>query len=86
MYPSPGSQLAQAESGFTVTIQSGQGGGKTLSVANSSGGSLLKRSFVSTDHVYWVETSYGDDAPGQDANYGDDAYILTDAQGYITQK
>ncbi len=86
IYPTAASQAGLAEDGFSITVKPGQSGGKTLVVGAAAGGTLATKSFLNTDRVYWIETSYGDDAPGQDANYGDDGYILTDAQGYITQK
>ncbi|MDA8346152.1 MAG: hypothetical protein M0Z66_11785 [Thermaerobacter sp.] len=87
LYPTTASQTLQAESGFTITIKSAAGGQKSLDIQSAvAGGPGLQKTFNATDKVYWIETSFGDDGPGQDANYGDDAYILTDAQGYITQK
>lgn len=87
IYPQVNSQAALAESGFTVKIGNGSSGEKTIDVQTSvPGGGGLHNQFRATDKVYWVETSFGDDGPGQDANFGDDMYIMTDAQGYITQK
>ena len=86
LYPTLAAQATQAEDGFTITVTPGQGGKNSLDIKGAAGGgSLVHRSILATDKVYWIETSYGDDAPGQDANFGDDGYVLTDAQGYVTQ-
>lgn len=86
VFPRASGQLAQAEAGFQIGVQPASAGKEQLVVKSSSGATLLQRSFLSTDRAYWIETSYGDDGPGQDANLGDDGLVLTDAQGHITQK
>ncbi len=87
VYPAAAAQATQAESGFNITVKPAAGGGATLSIQSAlAGGAAVTKTFQAGDKVYWIETSYGDDAPGQDANYGDDGYVLTNAQGYITQK
>lgn len=88
VYPAtPSGQAITAEDGFSVTVHRASGSTVLLDVQSQfSGGPSLKKQVLATDRVYWVETSYGDDAPGQDANLGDDGVVLTDAHGYITQK
>lgn len=88
VYPAtPSGQAVTAEDGFSVTVRRTSAGTVLLDVQSQfSGGPSLKKQVLATDRVYWVETSYGDDAPGQDANLGDDGVVLTDAHGYITQK
>lgn len=46
---------------------------------------VLTKVFASSYRLYFIETSFGDDAPGTDLNGGDDSLILTDASGYIIQ-
>jgi hypothetical protein len=86
LFPTAAAQAPQAEDGFSITVKPGQNGENTLVIGAAGGGTLATKAFLASDKVYWIETSYGDDGPGQDANYGDDGYILTDVQGYITQK
>lgn len=86
VYPAPATQLSQAQAGFQIAVQPVSTSEKKVVIKNQSGGTALQQNFLASDHAYWIETSYSDDAPGQDANFGDDGFLLTDAQGYITQK
>ena len=87
IYPAAAAPLSQAEAGFTIAVHAATPGQKKVVITNQIGGvTALAQTFRSTDRAYWIETNYGDDGPGQDANLGDDGFILTDAQGYITQK
>ena len=87
IYPSASSQLTQADAGFQISVQPASATQRKVVVKSQLGGNTaLQQNFLASDRAYWIETSYGDDAPGQDANLGDDGFVLTDAQGYITQK
>ncbi len=87
VYPTPAAQLSQAEAGFQIAVHQVSASERKVVISNQlGGGTALQQNFLATDHAYWIETSYGDDAPGQDANLGDDGFVLTDAHGYITQK
>ncbi len=87
IYPSPASQLSLADAGFQITVHQVSSSEKKVVITSQlGGGTALQQNFLASDHAYWIETSYGDDGPGQDANLGDDGFVLTDAQGYITQK
>ena len=87
VYPTPTAQLSQAESGFQIAVHQVSPSERKVVITNQLGGvTALQQNFLASDRAYWIETSYGDDAPGQDANLGDDGFVLTDAQGYITQK
>lgn len=39
----------------------------------------------SGEKLYFIETSYGDDAPDNDYSLGDDAGVIVDSEGYIVQ-
>jgi hypothetical protein len=87
IYPTQAAQLSQAEAGFQIAIHQVSPSERKVVISNQlGGGTALQQNFLASDHAYWIETSYGDDAPGQDANLGDDGFVLTDAHGYITQK
>ena len=87
VYPTPGAQLGQAEAGFQISVRQLSAIERKVVITNQLGGvTALQQNFLASDRAYWIETNYGDDAPGQDANLGDDGFVLTDAQGYITQK
>ncbi len=87
VYPSASSQLTQADAGFQISVHPASASERKVVIRSQLGGSTaLQQNFQASDRAYWIETSYGDDAPGQDANLGDDGFVLTDAQGYITQK
>lgn len=88
IYPSRSSSAVQAaEDGFTIHVAPTSGGMLLISIKSQfPGGPSLQQKALGTDHVYWVEANYGDDAPGQDGNLGDEGVLLTDAQGYIVNK
>jgi hypothetical protein len=86
IYPKTSPQLNLAEAGFQINVHQVSPLQEKVVISNQlGGGTALQQSFRATDRAYWIEASYGDDAPGQDANLGDDGFVLTDAQGYITQ-
>jgi hypothetical protein len=82
IYPgTPSSAASQALVGFQVSFKSlGNGKEQITIVAN---GQSQTASFNATDKLYFVETRMGDDGFGQDNNFGDDGFILTDAGGHI---
>lgn len=88
IYPSMSSSALQgAEDGFSIHVAPTSGGMLLISIKSQfPGGPSLQQKALGTDHVYWVEANYGDDAPGQDGNLGDEGVLLTDAQGYIVNK
>lgn len=86
MFPAkPSQQALVAEAGFSIKVQPSTGGKDTISIQSQfSGGPSVTKAFLATDKVYWIEASFGDDAQGEDVNLGDDGWLLTNAQGYIT--
>lgn len=88
VYPAkPSQQALIAETGFNIKVHPSAGGTDTISIQSQfSGGPSVTKSFLATDKVYWFEASFGDDAQGADVNLGDDGWLLTNAQGYITTK
>jgi hypothetical protein len=49
------------------------------------GTALTSQVFPRADRLYFIETSFGDDAPATDLNGGDDGIIMTDQAGHILQ-
>ena len=83
IYPgTPSAQAQQALSGFQVSFKSLAGGKEQVTI-NTAGGQSQSASFQATDKLYIIETRTGDDGFGQDTNYGDDGFILTDQGGHI---
>jgi hypothetical protein len=80
----PSTTAKAAETGLAVTVHR-QGGGINVA-AGIAGQALPAPTYYPTGtKVYIVEASMGDDSGGADYNLGDDALLVTDAQGRILQ-
>jgi len=79
------SQTRLATAGFDIHVTP-SGGTITLSVsAIGSTQGPQTSSYPATDHVYFIEASFGDDSGNSEYNYGDDGVVVTDASGRIVQ-
>lgn len=79
------STTKQALSGFDVSVKRA---GSTIRVTVALIGSPqpgVDQTYPAEDHVYFVETSLGDDSGNGEFNLGDDGIVITDAQGRIVQ-
>ncbi|MGD0321783.1 MAG: hypothetical protein ABSC00_09325 [Acidimicrobiales bacterium] len=56
----------------------------SVSAAGSTQGAQTS-TYPVTDHVYFIEASFGDDSGNSEYNYGDDGVVVTDASGRIVQ-
>jgi len=86
LYPgTPSTTARQALAGFSFTAQPSQGSVTfTLSFAGGSQPPISK-SYPASDHIYFIEASFGDDSGNAEYNFGDDGYIATDASGHVVQ-
>lgn len=86
IYPGPlDANARRALAGFTASFDPGSQGVTMTISAVGSGQPPLRRTFDSSDKVYFVETRWGDDDVRSNAefNFGDDGLILTNADGRI---
>ncbi len=84
LYPGTPSQTARlALSGFSYKVKNE--GGSIVFTLNVLGGSQapITNTYPASDHVYFVEASFGDDAQNTEYNYGDDGLVVTDASGHV---
>lgn len=86
LYPgSPGPSTRQALAGFTFTAHlSGSSVDFTL-YASGSSQPVSKNNYPETDHIYFVEANFGDDANNTEYSYSDDGVVVTDASGRVVQ-
>ena len=84
LYPGTPSQTARlALSGFSYKVKSeGSSIVFTLDVLGASQAPITN-TYPASDHVYFVEASFGDDAQNTEYNYGDDGLVVTDASGHV---
>jgi cytoskeletal protein RodZ len=86
LYPGPqNSQTKLATAGFKIRITPNQG---TVTVSVTSTGSSQApqvSTIASSDKVYFIEASFGDDSNDSEYNMGDDGLIFTNAAGRIVQ-
>ncbi len=86
IYPSKETASAQlALSGFKYSIHHRGSEISINLVASGSGQSALQKVYPSSDKLYFVDTTLGDDSGGSDYSYGDDGLIATDSSGHIVQ-
>lgn len=79
------SRTRQATAGFTVQVNP-HAGVIVVSIAPAgSNQSAQTATYPSSDRVYFIETTFGDDATDVDYNGGDDGLVVTNAQGYVVQ-
>jgi hypothetical protein len=84
LYPgstSANAKLALAGFSFTAT-PSGSSVRFTLSVTGG-GQAPQTNTYPSTDHIYFIEASFGDDSGNAEYNFGDDGVVVTDATGHV---
>lgn len=85
----PGQESSQARlatAGFDVHVTPASGGTITVSVsATGSTQGAQTSTYPATDHVYFIEASFGDDSGNSEYNNGDDGVVVTDASGRIVQ-
>lgn len=81
---SPGAAAKAALTGLSISVK--QQGSVLLVTANVNGQPTQPaRSYAGGARVYVVEASLGDDSNNTDYNLGDDALVVTDANGGIVQ-
>lgn len=87
VYPGPlTSQARQATAGFAIRVSPHSSSTIELSVAaRGSGQAPQTASFPSSDRVYFIEATLGDESGRLDYNFGDDGVVVTDARGHIVQ-
>jgi len=74
-----------ALAGFKYVIHT-QGAGIALKLTVAgSGQTAAQKSYPSTDKIYFIDTTLGDDSGDADYSYGDDGLIATNASGHIVQ-
>ncbi len=74
-----------ALSGFGYSIRQ-RGSDIVLNlVVSGSGQSAIQKSYPTSDKLYFIDTTLGDDSGGSDYSYGDDGLIATDSSGRIVQ-
>jgi hypothetical protein len=83
----PGSPSTAAQAALTGLIVSVKRQGSTLLVTANVNGQPAQpaRGYAGGARVYVVEASLGDDSNNTDYNLGDDALVVTDANGGIIQ-
>jgi len=79
--PSATARLALAGFSFTAT-PSGSTVQFSLSVVGS-GQPAQRKSYPVSDHIYFIEASFGDDSGNAEYNFGDDGVVATDATGHV---
>lgn len=87
IYPYNSSTPRTAYSGFNITTGEIVNGNVTVRIANYLNQSQnVSYSFLSTDRLYYIDTSFGDDsAPSGEYSLGDDGAVLTNSTGYIVK-
>lgn len=87
LYPGQESNQARlATAGFDVKVTPSSAG--TIAVSVSGAGTnqgAQTSSYPASDHVYFIEASFGDDSGNSEYNGGDDGLVVTDATGRIVQ-
>ena len=83
----PGSPSAAAKTALTgLSVSVRKNGSALLVTANVNGQQAQPpRTYAGGARVYIVEASLGDDSGNTDYNLGDDALVVTDANGGIIQ-
>jgi hypothetical protein len=80
--PSPQSQAAL--SGFSMSTTQLQNGSARITLTFISTGDnqtmILKQGYK----LYFIETSFGDDAFGGESSLGDDGYVIVNPNGYVS--
>ncbi|HVB14239.1 MAG TPA: hypothetical protein VNH38_05720 [Candidatus Dormibacteraeota bacterium] len=86
LYPGAVSGSArQALAGFTFTVHpAGSSVNFTLYVSGG-GQSPVTKTYPASDHIYFVEASFGDDSGNSEYNFADDGLVVTDASGHVVQ-
>lgn len=86
LYPgSPSSNAKLALAGFSFSVHpNGSSVRFTLNVLGGSQAPITK-TYPSSDHIYFVEANFGDDAQTAEYNFGDDGVVVTDATGHVVQ-
>ncbi|HUY10004.1 MAG TPA: hypothetical protein VMW80_11280 [Candidatus Dormibacteraeota bacterium] len=79
--PSASAKLALAGFSYTAT-PSGSSVRFTLSVVGG-GQPPQTKAYPSTDHIYFIEASLGDDSGSSEYNFSDDGVVVTDASGHV---
>ena len=86
IYPGALSQNAQsALAGFQFKTQPLPGGTVKVSLVLLGQNQTYNKVISPTDRAYFIETSFGDDAPSEDLNLGDDGILYTNAKGFLLQ-
>ena len=74
-----------ALAGFSYTIHP-QGSNVALKLVIAGGGqTAAQKTYPSTDKLYFIDTTLGDDSGNADYSYGDDGLVATDTGGHIVQ-
>lgn len=81
--PSATARLALAGFSFAAT-PSGSSVRVTLTVLGG-GQRPQTKSYPSTDHIYFIEASFGDDSGSAEYNFSDDGVVVTDAAGHVVR-
>lgn len=85
IYPGTLSVAArQALAGLKVTIRQ-HGADISMVTAVNGGPASAPHYLPASDHVYIVESAFGDDSNATDYNLGDDGLVVTDTRGRIVQ-
>lgn len=86
VYPGPESSRTRlATAGFNISVTR-HGGTISLSIsASNSGQGAQTATYPSSDKVYFIEATLGDDSGSSDYSFGDDGVVVTNAQGYLVQ-
>ena len=84
LYPGPQSPEARlATAGFSVRVTP-VGGTITVSVsATGTTQGAQTTTYPASDHVYFIEATFGDDSGNSEYNYGDDGIVVTDSKGHL---
>jgi hypothetical protein len=83
IYPgTPSAAASRALSGFQVSFKDLGDGQEQITITTVDGQTQTAH-FSAADRLYFIETRMGDDGFGQDNDFGDDGFILTDAGGHI---
>jgi hypothetical protein len=85
IWPGPVSSAAkQALTGLTVMVRK-RADGLSVTAGVTGRGQRSTKLYAGGARVYVVEAALGDDSGGADYNLGDDALVVTNAQGRIVQ-
>lgn len=86
IYPgSPSANAKLALAGFSYKLR--PQGSSVRFTLNVLGGSQapMNKTYPASDHIYFVEANFGDDAQSTEYNFGDDGVVVTDATGHVVQ-